>query len=65
MTEDCEIHWQRIKSCSEGGCDAGSDKYPDLTASITAISGYGFTARKSAKWMQGFCEGLMIQSGRA
>ena len=66
MTEDCEIHWQRIKSCSEGVAgQAGSASQPAVMASITEGSGYVFTVHKSGHWLRGFCEGLIIQSGRA
>ena len=64
MTEDSEMHWQRVKWCADGGYLGGFDKcpYEYLTASITGVSGYVFTDHKSDKWLQGFCEGLIIQS---
>jgi len=66
MTEDHEIHWEWVKSCSEGVAgQAGSGDWPAVMAAITAISGYQFTVHKSGHWLRGFCEGLMIQAGRA
>jgi len=66
MNNDHEMHWKWVKWCSEGVAgQAGSGDWLAVTASITAISGYQFTDHKSGHWLQGFCEGLMTQSGRA
>jgi hypothetical protein len=59
-----ESDWLQIEMAAAGCIDGTSDQWPSLRAAIEKITGRPFGPRKTANWMQGFCEGVMIQSGR-
>jgi len=56
--------WLQIEMAARGCIDGTSDQWPSLRIAIEKITGSPFGPRKTANWMQGFCEGVMIQSGR-
>ncbi len=57
--------WLQIEQAAAGCIDGTSDDWPHLRRAIEKITGKPFGARKTASWLQGFCEGVMIQSGRS
>ena len=57
--------WLQIEQAAAGCCNSGtSDEWPALRLAIENITGRPFGPRRTASWMQGFCEGVMIQAGR-
>jgi len=54
----------QIEQAASGCIDGTSDDWPALRAAIQKITGKPFGPRKSAQWLQGFCEGVMIQNER-
>jgi hypothetical protein len=59
-----EGDWLQIEQAANGCVSGDSDEWPALRAAIEKITGKPFALRKPASWLQGFCEGVMIQSGR-
>lgn len=60
-----EHDWLQIEQAA-AGCIAGtSDDWPLLRHAIALITGRPFVHRKCASWLQGFCEGVLVQSGRS
>ena len=53
--------WLQIEQAASGCIDGTSDDWPALRHAIALITGQPFTYRKSAAWLQGFCEGILIQ----
>ena len=56
-----EHDWLQIEMAANGCVSGTSDEWPDLCAAIEKISGHNFGFRKPAAWLQGFCEGVMLQ----
>lgn len=56
--------WLQIEQAANGCVSGTSDEWPALRHAIETITGKPFVNRKSAAWLQGFCEGVLIQSGR-
>jgi hypothetical protein len=56
--------WLQIEMAARGCVSGTSDEWPNLRKAIEKITGMPFGPRKTANWMQGFCECVMIQSGR-
>ena len=59
-----ESDWIQIKQAASGCVGGTSDEWPNLRAAIEKITGRPFGPRKTASWLQGFCEGVLIQAGR-
>lgn len=59
-----ENDWLQIEQAASGCIDGNSDDWPALRKAISKITGKPFGDRKTASWMQGFCEGVMAQTGR-
>ena len=57
--------WLQIEQAAAGCIDGSSDDWPALRGAIQKITGKPFGPRKTAAWLQGFCEGVMIQSNIA
>jgi len=49
----------QIQQAARGCISGTSDEWPHLVAAIEEITGKQFVARKSASWLQGFCEAIM------
>lgn len=64
MTDLTESDWLQIEMAARGCISGTSDEWPNLRAAIEKITGRPFGPRKAASWLRGFCEGVMIQSGR-
>lgn len=60
-----EHDWLQIEQAAAGCVDGTSDEWPALRVAIEKITGKPFRCRKSSAWLQGFCEGVVIQSGRS
>ena len=60
-----ETDWLQIEQAAAGCISGTSDEWPALRHAITLITGRPFVHRKCAAWLQGFCEGVLIQSGRS
>jgi Ser/Thr protein kinase RdoA (MazF antagonist) len=56
--------WLQIEQAAAGCIDGTSDQWPSLRAAIQKITGRPFGPRKMASWMQGFCEGVLLQRDR-
>lgn len=59
-----ENDWLQIEQAASGCIDGTSDDWPALRHAIALITGRTFVHRKSASWLQGFCEGVLIQRGK-
>ena len=59
-----ENDWMQIEQAANGCIGGTSDEWPALRHAIAIITGKPFVHRKSAAWLQGFCQGVLIQSGR-
>lgn len=59
-----EHDWLQIEMAASGCISGTSDDWPDLRRAIEKLTGRTFGLRKSADWLQGYCEAVMIQSGR-
>ena len=57
--------WLQIEQAAKGCIDGTSDDWPALRRAIEKITGKPFGMRRVASWLQGFCQGIMIQSGRS
>ncbi|WP_417744793.1 hypothetical protein [Rosistilla oblonga] len=57
--------WLQIEQAAAGCIDGTSDNWPHLRAAIEKATGKPFGHRRNASWLQGFCEGVMIQAGRS
>jgi hypothetical protein len=57
-----EHDWLQIDQAARGCISGTSDEWPALRKAISKITGKPFEDRKCASWLQGFCEGVMIQS---
>ncbi len=62
LTED---NWLQIEQSAAGCVSGTSDEWPALRHAIALITGKPFVLRKSAAWLQGFCEGVLVQAGRS
>ena len=56
--------WLQIEQAAAGCVSGTSDDWPDLRVAIEKVTGDPFGRRRTAAWLQGFCEGFLIQSGR-
>jgi len=65
MSELTEHDWVQIEQAAAGCVSGTSDEWPHLRLAIEKVTGKPFAHRKSASWLQGFCEGVLIQSGRS
>ena len=54
-----ENQWLQIEQAASGCIDGTSDEWPVLRHAISLITGKPFTYRKTASWMQGFCEAVV------
>lgn len=55
-----EHDWIQIEQAA-GGCVSGtSDEWPALRHAIALMTGRPFVHIKSAAWLQGFCEAVML-----
>lgn len=57
-----EADWIQIEMAAKGCGSGTSDEWPALVAAIARITGRKIEQRKSAAWLQGFCEGVLIQA---
>jgi hypothetical protein len=64
MIELTEVEWLQIEQAARGGVSGTSDEWPALVAAIEKVRGKPLEMRRSASWLRGFCEGVIIQSGR-
>lgn len=60
-----EHDWLQIEQAASGCVSGTSDEWPDLRTAISKLTGKPFGHRRSAAWLQGFCEGVLIQSDRS
>jgi hypothetical protein len=56
-----EHDWMQIEQAANGCIGGTSDEWPALRQAIEKITGKPFVHRKSAAWLQGFCEGVLMQ----
>jgi hypothetical protein len=59
-----ESDWLQIEQAANGCISGTSDDLPALRHAVCMVLGHPLHHRKSAAWLQGFCEGVMIQAGR-
>lgn len=59
-----ESDWLQIEQAAAGCISGTSDEWPALRQAIAKLTGKPFGYRQPAAWLQGFCEGVMAQSGR-
>ena len=59
-----ESDWLQIEQAASGCISGTSAEWPALRAAVEKITGKPFVLAKPASWLQGFCEGVMIQAGR-
>jgi hypothetical protein len=59
-----ESDWLQIEQAAAGCISGTSDDWPALCHAVALLLGHPLHHRKSAAWLQGFCEGVMIQAGR-
>jgi len=64
VNELTEHDWLQIEQAAAGCISGTSDEWPDLRRAIEKVTGKPFEQRQSASWLQGFCEGVLIQTGR-
>jgi hypothetical protein len=64
FSELTENDWLQIEQAASGCISGDSDEWPALRATIEKITGKPFALRKPASWLQGFCEGVLIQANR-
>lgn len=62
MTNLTDDDWLQIEQAAAGCVSGTSDEWPALRSAIEKITGKPFSNRKSAAWLQGFCEGVLAQS---
>jgi hypothetical protein len=60
-----EHDWLQIDQAARGCISGTSDEWPALRNAIAKATGRPFGDRKSASWLQGFCEGILIQTNRS
>lgn len=53
--------WLQIEQAAAGCVSGTSDDWPDLVHAITTLTGQSLP-RKSAAWLQGFCEGVLLNN---
>lgn len=58
-----EHDWLQIEQAASGCLGGTSDDWPHLRSAITKVTGKPFAYRKSAQWLQGFCEALIATRG--
>jgi len=59
LTDDDMI---QIEMAAKGCIDGTSDDWPQLVLVIEKIRGQPLRYRRSAAWLQGFCEGFLLFS---
>ena len=59
-----ESDWLQIEQAASGCISGTSDDWPALRHAVSLLLGHPLHHRKSAAWLQGFCEGVVIQAGR-
>jgi len=64
VSELTDHDWLQIEQAAAGCIGGTSDEWPELRRAIEKVTGKPFGQRRSASWLQGFCEGVMIQAGR-
>jgi hypothetical protein len=64
MSELTESDWLQIEQAAAGCISGTSDEWPALRIAIEKIAGHPLCDRKCAAWLQGFCEGMMLQAGK-
>ena len=64
MNELTEADWLQIEMAARGCVGGTSDEWPNLRKAIEKITGMPFGPRKTASWLQGFCEGVLLQRDR-
>jgi len=64
MSELTEIDWLQIEQAALGCISGTSNEWPALRIAIEKITGKPFGGRKCSSWLQGFCEGVMLQAGK-
>jgi hypothetical protein len=57
--------WLQIEQAANGCVSGTSDEWPHLVEAVQKVRGKPLEKSKSAQWLRGFCEGVMIQSGRS
>jgi hypothetical protein len=57
-----ENDWIQIEQAAAGCISGTSDEWPALRRAIEKVTGKPFGMRRTANWLQGFCEGLMAQA---
>lgn len=57
--------WLQIEMAAKGCVSGTSDEWPHLVSAIQKIRGRPLEMRKCAAWLRGFCEAVLIQSGRS
>jgi hypothetical protein len=65
MDDMTDFDWLQIEQAAAGCVGGTSDEWPELRKAIAKITGKPFRHRKTASWLQGFCEGVLMQSGRS
>jgi len=55
-----ENDWIQIEAAASGCISGTSDEWPALRRAIEKVRGREFGSRKSADWMRGFCEAVMV-----
>jgi hypothetical protein len=59
MDEMTADDWAQIVMASRGCVSGTSDEWPKLRHAIAKLRGEPFGPRRSADWLQGFCEGVI------
>lgn len=59
-----ENDWMQIEQAAAGCISGTSDDWPALRHAVALLTSRPFVDRKSAAWLQGFCEGALINAGR-
>jgi hypothetical protein len=59
-----ESDWLQIEQAASGCISGTSDDWPALRHAVSLVLGHPLHHRKPAAWLQGFCEGVMIQAGK-
>jgi len=64
FSELTEFDWLQIELAASGCISGTSAEWPALRAAIEKITGKPVGPHRTASWLQGFCEGILIQSNR-
>lgn len=55
--------WLQITMVAKGCVSGTSDEWPDLVHAIEKLRGGPLVHRRSADWLRGFCEGVLLMRG--